>query len=246
MHDRLNAAEELVKKGRYDEATREFEWLWENMERLSPGMSGVRVSFMAKSIEELVRKHPPARVRFAEIRDRSARRAEADVHTTAGLRFDWIVLNEILSEQERTLAWFDAVKDDERHASVLDGVASRLIPLLKANGRLRDIGRIYLDPVARLRRTHADFQPPPHVAADPYPDPDPELGPNAQSLMRRALQSILASLPKHVVEEAALMVASLIAAGRTTEADAVEREARRLDPSEAMRAALQKARGKLD
>ena len=35
-------------------------------------------------------------------------------------------------------------------------------------------------------------------------------------------------------------------AGRSTEADAVEREARRIDPSEEMRAALEKARGRVD
>jgi hypothetical protein len=42
------------------------------------------------------------------------------------------------------------------------------------------------------------------------------------------------------------MVTCLLAAGRAVDADAVEREARRLDPSEAMRAALEKARGRLD
>ena len=246
MQDRLNAAEQMAKQGKYDEATREFEWLWENMERIEPGMSGVRVSFMAKSIQGLIQEHPPARTRFEEIRDRSAQLAATDVPSTAGLRFDWIVLNEVLSEQERTLVWFDGVKDDERYASALDRVASRLIPLLKSNDRLRDIGRIYQDPVARLRRVHADFQPPPHIAAKPYPDPDPDLGPNVNSLVRQALRTILDRLPKHVIEEAALMVTCLLAAGRTADADAVEREARRLDPSEGMRAALEKARGRLD
>jgi hypothetical protein len=38
----------------------------------------------------------------------------------------------------------------------------------------------------------------------------------------------------------------LCSAGRTTEADVVEREARRIDPSEEMRVALEKARGRLD
>jgi hypothetical protein len=232
LGDRLSAADELVKRGRYDEATREFEWLWDNMQRIEPSLSCVRVSVMAKSIKELVGKHPPARARFAEIRDRSARR-------------DWIVLNDVLSEPEKTLAWFDGVKDGEDRASVLDSVASRLIPLLKSHGRLRDIGRIYRDPVAELRRLHSAFQPPSHIADDPCSEPDPRLGPELQSLMQQVLQEIFEHLPKEVVEEAALMVASLLAAGRTADADAVEQEARRLDPSEAMRAALQKARGRL-
>ena len=64
--------------------------------------------------------------------------------------------------------------------------------------------------------------------------------------MRQMLQKLLDGLPKHVIEEAALMVTFLLAAGRTADADAVEREARRFDPSEATRAALEKARGSLD
>lgn len=246
MHDRLDAANELVKQGRYDEAARAFEWLWHNMERIEPGMSGVRVSFMAKNMEDLIAKYPPARTHFEKIRDESAGLAERSIAASSEHRFDWIVLNEILSEREGTLAWFDGVKDDERYASVLDQVAARLIPLLRAHDRLPDIGRIYKDPVARLRGIYADFQPPPHIAADPYPDPDPRLEPASVSLMREALRKILDDLPKHVIEEAALMVASLLAAGRDLEADAVEREARKLDPSESMRAALQKARGKVD
>src|SRR5215510_8243216 len=105
MGERLSAAEEMVKEGRYDEATAEFEWLWDNMERIEPGMEGVRVSFMPKSIEELVGKHPPGRQRFSEIRDRTAMRAGAHIESSGRWRFDWIVLNEILSEPERTLAW---------------------------------------------------------------------------------------------------------------------------------------------
>ena len=242
MHDRLNAAEDLVKQGRLDDATTEFAWLWDNIDRIDPGMEGVRVSFMAKSIEKLVGKHLPARQRFGEIRERTAMLAAADVTNTARLRFDWIVLNEILSEPDRTLAWFDGVKGDERYASLLDRVASRLIPLLKSNDRFRDIGRLYKDPAATLVKNHLRLLPPPNITADP----DPELPANLQSLMRMALQTILDGLPKRVIEEAALMVTCLLAAGRSAEADAVEREARRLDPSEEMRAAIQKARGRLD
>jgi hypothetical protein len=246
MHGRLNAAREMVKEGRYDEAAVELEWLWDNMEQIEPGMSGVRVSFMAKTMEELVGKHPLARQRFTEIRDRTAMLADVDLVGGAGQRFDWVVLNEILSEREETLAWFDVVKDDERYAAVLDRVATRLVPLLKAQSRFRDIGRMYRDPVATFVRTHRNFEAPPHIAADPYPHPDPDFPPRLQELMRQMLQEILDDLPKHVIEEAALMVTCLLAAGRAADADAVEREARRLDPSEAMRVALEKARGRLD
>ena len=244
MHDRLNAVRQLVKEERYDAATAEFVWLWENMDRIDPGMQGVRVSFMADDIKQLIVEHPPARQRFTDIRDRTGMLASADIASGARLRFDWIVLNEILSEPDRTLAWFDGVTEDDRHSTLLDSVGSRLIPLLKSHHRFRDIGRIYKDPVATLVEAHRAFQPPPHIAADPYPDPDPNLGPDLQRLMKQMLRTILDDLPHEVIEDAALMVTCLLAADRSAEAEAVEREARRLDPSDAMRSALQKARWK--
>ena len=57
------------------------------------------------------------------------------------------------------------------------------------------------------------------------------------------MQTLLDRLPKKIIEEATLILTCLLAAGRIAEADAVEREACRLDPSEAMRAALQKSTG---
>jgi hypothetical protein len=241
MHDRLHAAERLSRAGRHEEATAEFFWLWENIDRVEPGMGGVRVSFMANYIRELVDKHDAARVRFAEIRDRSASLSDVDL-TTARLRFDRIVLNEILSEPERTLAWFDGVKDDERFALVLDQCSFRLERVLKERGRFADIGRLYRDPAATLAKQHHAREPPPHITAEPGPAVPDEI----RSLLQQALQTILDDLPKQVIEDAAFMVKCLLAAGRSAEADGVEREARRIDPSEEMRAALEKARGRLD
>jgi hypothetical protein len=241
MSRRLDAAEELSKAGRHDEATTEFVWLWENIDRVEPSMEGVRVSFMANEIRALVDKHDAARARFASIRDQAASLADADL-TTARLRFDWIVLNEILSEPERTLAWFDGVKGDERYAFVLDRCAFRLLKLLQERGRFGDIGRLYKDPVRTLVKQHRARLPPPGITAEPGPDVSDTVRP----LMRQMLQMLLDQLPKEVIEDAALMIKCLLAAGRTAEADAVEREARRIDSSEEMRAALEKARGRLD
>jgi hypothetical protein len=241
MSRRLDAARDLSKAGRHAEATAEFVWLWENIDHVDPGMKGVRVSFMASNIRELVDKHEDARVRFAAIRDRAASLADVDL-TTARLRFDWIVLNEILSEPERTLEWFDEVKRDERYALVLDRCAHRLIDLLEKRQRFDDIGRLYKDPVATLVKQHRTRLPPPNITAEPGPDVSEKIRPH----MRKILQMLLDDLPKQVIGDAALMVKCLLAAGRTVEADAVEREARRIDPSEEMRAALEKARGRLD
>ena len=241
MSERLNAAREMLKQGKFEDATLEFEWLWENIDRVDPGMGGVRASFMADNIRELVDKHDAARVRFAGIRDRAAALADVDL-TMARRRSDWIVLNDVLSEPERTLAWFDEVKNDDRYAFVIDRCSYPLIELLKKRGSFVDIGGLYRDPVATLVKYHHALLPPPNVTAEPGPDV-PE---NVRPHMRRIMQMLLDDLPKQVIEDASFMVKCLLAAGRAGDANAVEREARRIDPSEEMRAALEKARGRLD
>jgi hypothetical protein len=240
MERRLRAARDLLAAGRDEEATVEFIWLWENMDRIEPSMDGVRVSFMAENIRTLVDRHEAARALFAHIRDRSASLADVDL-TTARQRHDWMVLNDILSEPARTLSWFDQVKNDDRYATVLDRCDFRLGKLLTAEGRFADLGRLYKDPVATFVKQHHNYTPPPNISTEP----GPEVSEKVRPVMRKMLQSILAGMSKYLIEDAELMVKCLVAAGRKAEADALEREARRIDPSDEMRAALERARGRL-
>jgi thiol-disulfide isomerase/thioredoxin len=232
MHGRLNVAQALLRGGRYDEATDELAWLWGNIARVEPGMDGVRVSFMAGDIEQLVGEHPPARDRFTEIRDRTTALADAGAAAALQARLDWMVLNEILGDPDRTAHWFDGVKDDPEYAPLLEQVAHRLIPLLRARDRLEDIGRLYKDPVAHLVRNHQMTQPPSGVAAGPEVP---------EGVPADVLDKIRGMLAQRFREDAALLLASLRAAGRDTDASAVEREALRLDTSAEMVTALRDA-----
>jgi hypothetical protein len=113
-------------------------------------------------------------------------------------------------------------------------LGQRLLPLLKARGRLRDIGRLFQDPVARLLEEHMCFQPPSALELEmPMNLPD------------RLLDLMWQSLDNAFRSDAALLISGLLAAGRSLDADAVDREARRLDPSDAMAAGIEKARGRL-
>ena len=224
MEGRLDLADRLLNGDKLDEAAAHYLWLWDNIAKVEPGMSGVRVSFMASSIERLVGAHPPARRRFSEVRDRAGAAADADP-TSAWPRFDWVVLNEVLGDQAATLAWFDAVKDDGAAAApVIEKVAQRLIPLLTQHKRWADIGRVYADPVAELVREH-------ELMNVPVPDwVDPEV-----------MAQVSAMMAVRFRENAALLFLCLRAAGRGDEARAIEREASRLDPSAEMRTALRTA-----
>ena len=223
MEGRLDLADRLLHGGKLDEAAAHYLWLWDNIAKVEPGMSGVRVSFMASSIERLVAAHPPAHMRFREVRARAGGAADAEP-TAVWPRFDWIVLNDILGEQAATLTWFDAVKHSAAAAPIIEKAAQRLIPLLTQHKRWADIGRVYADPVAELLREH-------ELMNAPVPDwVDPEVMAQVSAIMSVRFR-----------ENAALLFLCLRAAGRADEARAIEREAARLDPSDEMRTALRTA-----
>jgi thiol-disulfide isomerase/thioredoxin len=218
MRGRLALARTLLRTGRREEATEELVWLWQNIARVEPAMSGVRVSYLARDIKTLIQSHAPARARFLQIRE------ELDDLLNAGAtasRFDWIVLNEMLGAQEQTLAWFDAVKNDPGSAGTIDHCAHRLIDLLVERERWVDIGRLYRDPVAVLTRDHGMTTPP--------------MGASVPTEMLASLREMMA---RRFRQRAALLLRCLRAAGRGTEAEALEAEALRLDSTHEMMKAL--------
>ena len=218
MKGRFSLARVLLQAGRKEEATEELVWLWENMARVEPAMSGVRLSYLASDIQGLIESHPPARAEFARIRD------VLDAVTSGGMpaaRLDWLVLNGVLGEHERTLDWFDAVKGDPANAAELEMGAHHLIELLVERQRWTDIGRLYRDPVAELTRRHKMGVLPTGGAIPPE--------------MLATLRQVMAN---NFREHAALLLRCLRAAGRSTEAESLEAEALSLDPSDEMRQAL--------
>jgi tetratricopeptide (TPR) repeat protein/thiol-disulfide isomerase/thioredoxin len=215
---RFSLARALLQAGKKEEAMGELVWLWKNMARIEPAMSGVRLSYLAREIRGLIECHPPARVEFARIRD------VLDAVTSGGMpgaRLDWLVLNGVLGEHERTLDWFDAVKGDPGHAGELEMGAHQLIELLVERERWADVGRLYRDPVAELTRRY-NMGALPAVRAIP---PD---------MLARLRQVMADSFRGH----AALLLRCLRAAGRSTEATSLEAVALSLDPTDEMRQAL--------
>ena len=150
MHLRYRFADRLVDAGKCEEATELYLWLWQHMLEHEPAMVGVRCSYMAGDIHSLVEQYPPARRRFADLRD-STEPGTAD--TDADKIVDWIDLNAILGESAKTLEWVDGA------GSAVVGRADfeklrrlRIIPLLIQNGRWADAGRMESDPLAKLER----------------------------------------------------------------------------------------------
>jgi hypothetical protein len=224
MRARHSFAKQLLRDQSFEKATAHYVWLWHNMERVDPDMSGVRVSFMASEIKQLVGLFPAARDSFSAIRDDAG--AAADVEPSSrDKRLDWVVLNKILGEEDRTLAWFDSVKADPNAEEIVRGVGRFMIDLLKTHGRWADVGRLYRDPLKELAfykelLGHHDM---------------PIM---AQMMPKELLEQTAAIARQHFRKSAAELYVSLRAAGRAADAKAVHEEALRLDPSDEMNAAL--------
>jgi hypothetical protein len=230
-HLRDSAASMALADQRYDQATKGYVWLWNNIpgfdDAYEYGWMGSRHSFMIKSLQSLVSAHLPAREAFSAIRDASAAAAPAvDLTDWFGPRVDWLLLNQVLGQQERTLEWFDSVKSDPRYAPVIQHCARLLLEPLKESQRWADIGLLYSDPLRALAELHEFVT---------LGSPEPGARENKTSVRLR----------RHLLErfrtEVGVLYSGLRAAGRTSDAKAVREEAIRLDPSDEMRRALDQA-----
>jgi hypothetical protein len=221
MHARLSLAKTLARHELFGEALRHYLWLWQNIAEVDPRMNGVRLSFMAKDIRSLVDAHPPARSHFEAIRHELS----GSVGTDPSKTLEWCVLNRILDEENRTVDWFDSIKNEAHRNSSIERVAPLLFDLLKEHGRLADLGWLYRNPLAALNRKYT-------IAMS-------RVQTHAEGTLPRELRGLQELAATRFRDAAVLIVASLRAAGRNDEAREAEKEALRLDPTEEMRLALQ-------
>lgn len=172
--ERLDLARELLHGGKHAEALVEYEWLWFNILKLDPAMVGVRVSFMAGEMQRLAEEHEPARARFGAMRDEIEARLKGERKSWDDLG-DWIVLNEVTGDEDRTLAWIDRIKVDPTAAPTLRRFSFRIKNLLVSHERYADLALIIDRPLkdvqdaARMMKMQAGMQPqveglPPEVA----------------------------------------------------------------------------------
>jgi hypothetical protein len=229
-HLRDSAASMALADQRYDEATKGYVWLWNNIpgfdDTYEYGWMGVRQSFMLKPLGSLVNCHPPAHEAFSSLRDASGSAAPAfDLTDWFGPRVDWLLLNQVLGQQDRTLEWFDSIKADPRYAPVIEHCARLLLQPLKDGQRWADIGRLFPDPLAALAELHkfVTF--------------------GFQRVGRESVTS--AAVARHLLErfrtEVSVLYSGLRASGRASDAKAVREEAFRLDQSDDMKRALEQA-----
>lgn len=223
MQDRLTAARDLMDAEKFDNATKEYLWLWKNMLAKDPAMYGVRLSFMASDMTRLANEHKPAKDAFIQVRDETEARLRSPEKTFEDLN-DWMVLNDVVGQNVKTLEWFDRVKNDPDVGPTFDRVGFRLTELLEKHERWADFGKLTKNPVTKLRQDHAMWAQIPPI-------------PNADAEMKAHLKQLQAD---NFRTTASRIYAGQLAAGRDGEADKVLAEAIKLDDTPEMRVALVK------
>jgi hypothetical protein len=221
---RESSASMALADQRYDEATAGYAWLWSNIPGFEDAGWMGATRFILEPLGALASNHPPAHEAFSVLRDASGAAATAfDLAGWFGPRVDWLLLNQVLGQQDRTLEWFAGIKADPRFAAVIEHCARWLFEPLKESQRWADIGRLFPNPLAALAELYyrESFGAPPSLA-----------------LGHR--------LAKRFRDDASVLYSGLRAIGRTAEAKAVREEALRRDPSDEMRRAFEQAPGSLN
>jgi len=149
MTERMSLAREMVAAQRFNEAVTEYAWLWLNMVKREPAMVGVRRSFLVNDIQGLIAAHQPAATKFAELRA-AAEESLAKSPLDFELRTDWICINSMLDETDRTIAWFDKAIDDPAQRPSIDNNAYALKLLLVEKERWDAMSKLVKDPAKEL------------------------------------------------------------------------------------------------
>lgn len=164
---RLSLARTLAQRGKLDEATEEYAWLWQNMLKFEPSMRGVRLSFMVGDMSRLAKRHTPALEKFRQLRDRYSPLVNEVTDEQAAI--DWVRLNKVIGDEASTLKWYERVKDDPAAARAVEQVARDLYEMLVKRKRWKDAGLVFRDPVQTAERRLQVWR----IAVEQLPEDDP-------------------------------------------------------------------------
>jgi tetratricopeptide (TPR) repeat protein len=205
-------AQDLFAAGKYKEAADQYIWLWNNIPKLDPPMIGVRDSYIVSQMKRLIRVCPELKPLFEQLRSDTEKKD----------RSDWIVLNDALNEPDKTLAWFDSVKNDPTQAEFIEHHDVLLERLLVSQHRWADMGKyLYKDPMKKLQKQY-------------------EFSKNLKEFYKTSAAATQMKHPPRDLfpKSVGVLYVSLLAAGREEDARKVAEESFRLDDSKELRASL--------
>ncbi len=190
------------------DALTEFLWLWSNISSDDREFADMRNKMLPVEMKKFCADYPAAKSKVVEMRDAADK---------AGNRKDWLILNGLLDDNSRTLAWFDKAKIDPKQRDIILKNSALLEPALSANCRWTDAANVlYPNPLKLINEYYKNAQelkkPRPDTEIDKDWDPFPPM--------------IL------------LVYGAYVGAGRDAEAKKIADECLRLDDSPTMHLAL--------
>ncbi|MBX9686919.1 MAG: thioredoxin fold domain-containing protein [Candidatus Obscuribacterales bacterium] len=206
--DHMNKAREFQAAGKRTEEFNEYIWLWNNISVQDPNLAPLRLALVPSEMKKLSAVDPAAKAKLIELRD-SAEKSK-NLH-------DWILLNGVLDDPTRTLAWFDKSKTDPTQQENIRKHTTLLEPLLFSNSRWADAAKyLYPDPLVRIGEYYKRAQ------DLKKPRPDTEFAKDFDPFPSMVL----------------LMYGAYIGANRDADAQKIADECLRLDGTQEMRDAL--------
>ncbi len=103
-----------IREGRLALAAEKYLWYHTNALRYQPSLAGVRLSFALGDWRDLADKYPPAMADMRYARDSAeeyVRNSGGDFHAF----YDFVALNDVLEEDDRTIALFKWLDLNNRH-----------------------------------------------------------------------------------------------------------------------------------
>jgi thioredoxin-like negative regulator of GroEL len=223
VHAKRDLAQALMNAGEFAASCNEYLWLWDNMLAHQPSMSGVRTSFIANEMERLAAADAKSKARFTQLRDRVESEL-AKAPASHALRLDWLTLNRVAGDDDRTLAWFDKAKNDPAQRANIEGISFALEHLLIERERFADYGSLVTDPEMGITQVFSALA--------------CTRGSDEKITDPAAREAALKASAAYAQRSASVLYASLLAAGRDNEASKVARIALKEDPAPAMKLAL--------
>jgi hypothetical protein len=208
--EKLDQITALFQEGQADRAAADLGDLWREMGDPSGPWRPMRSSFLARLLARAAATGPGPRGIVAAIRDEVSPPQGPDPADHRAVR-EWCTLNIALNQADRTLSWLDRVESDPAALESLKPLAGFIPYILRQAGRWPDMARWFPSPVGSIRHAYA--------VADGW------LGRLGDDSSRHA-QTIRA----FARDRAALVYASMLAAGRDADAIAAAEAGCTLDP----------------
>lgn len=208
--ERVSHIRSLFDDGNADEATRELVDVWGAMGDPSEPWRPMRSSMLAGLLTRAAAAGPEPRRSVEALRREVAPAHGPDAADHFAVR-EWCTLNIALGQADRSLSWLDRVESDPAALANLRPLAGFIPYILRQAGRWPDMARWFPDPIGAVRHAYA----------------------TADSWLRRLdvdSQHLATTIRAFARDRAALVYASLLAAGRDAEALRAAEAAAGLDP----------------